>query len=83
MLKVREAILNRILETAPPMFTAAQLRIFLRALVNLDPYTLTDDVAEHFAGDNETNQQTAEEVLLSAIAGLADDKLTSFASVSR
>jgi ParB family chromosome partitioning protein len=61
------------------MFTAAQLRVFLRALVNLDPYTLTDDVAEHFAGDNENNQQTAEEILLSAIDGLTDDKLTGFA----
>jgi ParB family chromosome partitioning protein len=61
------------------MFTAAQLRVFLRALVNLDPYTLTDDVAEHFAGDNENNQQTAEDILLSTIDGLTDDKLTSFA----
>jgi ParB family chromosome partitioning protein len=58
------------------MFTAAQLRVFLRALVNLDPYTLTDDVAEHFAGDNENNQQTAEDILLSTIDGLTDDKLT-------
>ena len=41
--------------------------------------TLTDDVAEHFAGDNENNQQTAEEILLSAIDGLTDDKLTGFA----
>ena len=61
------------------MFTAAQLRVFLRALVNLDPYTLTDDVAEHFAGDNENNQQTAEDILLSTIDGLTDDKLTGFA----
>ena len=78
-LKAREATFNRILENAPPMFTAAQLRVFLRALVNLDPYTLTDDVAEHFAGDNENNQQTAEDILLSIIDGLTDDKLTGFA----
>jgi ParB family chromosome partitioning protein len=78
MLKAREATFNRILETAPPMFTAAQLRIFLRALVNLDPYTFTDYAAEHFAAD-ENNQQTAEEVLLFTIGNLADDKLTSFA----
>jgi len=79
IVKAREATFNRILENAPAMFTAAQLRVFLRALVNLDPYTLTDDVAEHFAGDNENNQQTAEEILLSAIDGLANDRLTGFA----
>jgi ParB family chromosome partitioning protein len=58
------------------IFTAAQWRAFLRALVNLDPYTFIDDVAEHFIGDNENNQQTAEEILLSTLDGLADDKLT-------
>jgi len=78
-LKAREATFNRILEYAPVVFTAAQLRVFLRALVNLDPYNLTDDVAEHFAGDNENNQLTAEDILLSTIDGLTDDKLTSFA----
>lgn len=78
MLKTRETTFNRILENAPTMFTATQLRVFLRALVNLDPYTFTDDVAEYFAGD-EYNQRTAEEILLSAIEGLADDKLTGFA----
>ncbi len=49
ILQARENTLNRILENAPPTFTAAQLRVFLRALCNLDPYTITDDVAEHFA----------------------------------
>jgi ParB family chromosome partitioning protein len=61
------------------MFNAAQLRVFLRALCNLDPYTITDDVAEHFAGDNENNQQTAEEILASALSETPDEKLTSFA----
>jgi ParB family chromosome partitioning protein len=79
ILKAREATFNRILDNAPPTFTVVQLRVFLRALVNLDPYTLTDDVAEHFAGGNENNQQTAEEILLSTIDGLTDDKLTDFA----
>ena len=79
MMKAREATFNRILENAPAMFNAAQLRVFLRALVNLDPYTFTDDVAEHFAGDNENNQQTAEEILLSTLDGLTDEKLTGFA----
>lgn len=59
--------------------TAAQLRVFLRVLINLDPYTFTDDVAEHFAAEDENNQQTAEEILLSTLNGLADDELTGFA----
>ena len=59
------------------MFSAAQLRVFLRALVNIDPYTF-DDVAENFA-DDENNQQTSEEILLSTIDGLPDDKLIGFA----
>ncbi|MDQ2835180.1 MAG: ParB/RepB/Spo0J family partition protein [Acidobacteriota bacterium] len=79
LLKTREATFNRILDNAPPMFTAAQLKVFLRALVNLDPYTFTDDVAEYFAGDDENNQHTAEQILLSTIDGLPNEKLTGFA----
>ncbi len=77
--KARTAMFDRILENAPTTFTTAQLRVFLRALVNLDPYTFTDDVAEHFAGEDENNNQTAEEILISTLDGLADDKLTGFA----
>jgi hypothetical protein len=54
-----------------------RMRVFPRALVNIDPYTF-DDVAENFA-DDEKNQQTSEEILLSTIDGLPDDKLTGFA----
>ena len=79
VLKVRQATFERILENAPPNFNAAQLRVFLRALVNLDPYTLTDDVAEHFAGHDENHQQTAEEIMASALTETPDEKLTSFA----
>jgi ParB family chromosome partitioning protein len=79
ILKARQATFERILGNAPPTFTPAQLRVFLRALVNLDPYTLTDDVAEHFAGDDEDHQQTAEEILASALTETPDEKLTSFA----
>jgi ParB family chromosome partitioning protein len=79
ILNARQTTFERILENAPPMFTATQLRVFLRALCNLDPYTITDDVAEHFAGDNENNQQTAEEILAAALAETTDEKLTSFA----
>ncbi len=79
ILRAREAIFSRILENAPPTFTPAQLRVFLRALINLDPYTLTDALAEHFASDNENNQQTAEEILATALTITPDEKLTSFA----
>jgi ParB family chromosome partitioning protein len=77
--KARTAAFERIVQNAPATFTAAQLRVLLRALVNLDPYTLTDDLAEQIAGEDENEQRTAEEVLLSAIDSLQDDKLTGFA----
>jgi ParB family chromosome partitioning protein len=75
----RNASFERILENAPVMFTAAQLRMFLTALVNVDPYDFIDDVAAYFGGDDENNRQTAEEILASTIASLPDDKLTGFA----
>jgi len=74
----RVATFDRILGNAPAVFTAAQLRVFLHALITVDPYTFADDVAEHFVGDDENNQQVAEEILLSTLHGLADDKLTGF-----
>jgi ParB family chromosome partitioning protein len=76
--KARISKFDRILERAPVMFTAAQLRVWLRALVTIDPYTF-DDVAEHLAANQENNEQTSEEILLSTIDGLPDDKLTRFA----
>ena len=77
--KARLARFERILDTAPAMFSSDQLRAFLRLLVNLDPYTFTDDVAEHFAIEHEDSDKTSEEILLTALEGLADDKLTGFA----
>jgi ParB family chromosome partitioning protein len=79
ILQVRENTLNRILENAPPTFTAAQLRVFLSALCNLDPYTITEDVADHFAEENNDHQQTPEEILAAALSETPDEKLTSFA----
>ena len=75
----RAATFERILENAPDSFTAVQLRVLLRAIVNLDPYTFADDLAEDIAADNENEQRSAEEVLLSTIDATADDKLTRFA----
>jgi ParB-like chromosome segregation protein Spo0J len=48
-------------------------------LVTLDPYTFADDVAEHFATEDENNDKSAEEILLATVDGLTDDKLTGFA----
>ena len=73
----REATFERLIADAPEAFTAAQLRMLLRALVNLDPYTFTDDLAEDLADENE--KRSTEEVLLSVIDGTADGKLVAFA----
>ena len=77
--KARSATFERILENAPESFTVTQLRVLLRAIVNLDPYTFADDLAEDIAADNQNEQRSAEEVLLSTIDATADDKLTRFA----
>ena len=79
IIRGRQATFDRILENAPAILNAAQLRVLLRALVNLDPYTFADDLAEDIAADNENEQRSAEEVLLSTIDATADDKLTRFA----
>ncbi|WP_263408843.1 ParB/RepB/Spo0J family partition protein [Terriglobus tenax] len=77
--KARMAIFDRILDQAPAMFTAAQLRVFLRLLVYIDPYSFLEDVASHFAGDDENHEQNEQETVLSALENTTDDKLTSFA----
>ena len=75
--KACAAIFERILENAPETLNAAQLRVLLRAIVNLDPYTFADDVAEDIADENDP--RSPEEVLLATIDATADDKLTRFA----
>ena len=50
--------------------------MLLRALVNLDPYTFTDDLVEEIADESE--KRGTEEVLLSVIDGTADGKLSFF-----
>src|SRR5450756_598862 len=44
--KARTATFERTFQNAPATFSATQFRVLLRALVNLDPYTFTDDLAE-------------------------------------
>jgi ParB family transcriptional regulator, chromosome partitioning protein len=77
--KDRQAMFQRILDHAPAMFSASQLRVFLHALINLDPYSFNDDVAEHFAAEDQDHNTTSEEILHAAVDALADDKLTGFA----
>jgi ParB family chromosome partitioning protein len=64
---------------APATFTAAQLRTFLRLLVQIDPYSFLEEVGSYFAGNDENTQQTDEEIILAALDSTADDKLTGFA----
>ena len=75
----RVATFDRIIAAAPASFTAPQLRVVLRAIVNLDPYTFADDLAEDIAAENENEQRSAEELLLATIDATADERLTVFA----
>ncbi len=75
--KLRVATFERIVENAPETLNSAQLRVLLRAIVNLAPYTFADDLAEDIADENE--RRSAEEVLLATIDATGDDKLTRFA----
>lgn len=75
----REKTFQRLSENAPAVFSGPQLRALLRALVNLDPYSFADDLAVEVNGDDENDQRSADEVLMTAIEGLTDDKLTGFA----
>jgi ParB family transcriptional regulator, chromosome partitioning protein len=77
--KTREATFERILDNAPATFTPAQLRTFLRLIVEIDPYSFLEEVASYFAGDDENARQTEEEIVLAALTSTADDKLTGFA----
>ena len=75
--QTRRATFERILENTPAILNSAQLRVLLRAIVNLDPYTFADDLAEDIADENE--RRSPEELLLATIAATADEKLTYFA----
>ena len=77
--ELRTATFERILDQAPAMFSVAQLRTFLRLLVHIDPYSFLEDLASHFAGNDESTQQTDEEIVLAALDNTADEKLTSLA----
>ncbi|WP_348266191.1 ParB/RepB/Spo0J family partition protein [Edaphobacter sp. DSM 109919] len=76
--KARVTTLERIIEEAPASFSPAQLRVFLRLVIHLD-YSFLEEVASHFANGDENSQQSDDEIVLAALDGTADEKLTSFA----
>jgi ParB family chromosome partitioning protein len=77
--KARVSTFERILEHAPATFSTPQMRVFLRLLIQIDPYSYLEAVAAAFANGEENAQQSDEEIVLSALEGTAEEKLTSFA----
>ncbi len=76
--KARVATFERIIEEAPASFSPAQLRVFLRLLIHLD-YSFLEEVANHYANGDENTQQSGDEIVLTALNGTADEKLTGLA----
>jgi ParB family chromosome partitioning protein len=76
--KARLTTLEHIIEHAPEVLTPPQLRTFTELLLNLSPYGLFEDAAEHFVGDHENNSKTEDEILTEALANCPDDKLMGF-----
>ena len=77
--KQREAAFERILENAPQSFTPVQLRVLLRAIIHLDPYTFSE-FAEQLASEGaETQGNNREHVLFYALDKIPDEDLSEFA----
>ena len=76
--KARFTSFERIIEQAPASFNAAQMRFFLRLLIQLD-YSFLEEVTTHFADGDEDMQQSDEEIVLAALDGTEDEKLTGLA----
>ena len=78
LLKARHTTFERITAEAPAAFNPAQLRLFLRLLIRLD-YSFLEEVANHYANGDDNAQQSDDEIVLAALDGTADEKLTGFA----
>ena len=76
--KARVATFDRIIEEAPASFNPVQMRVFLRLLIHLD-YSFLEEVASLFADRDENTQQSDDEIMLAALDGTADEKLTGLA----
>jgi ParB family chromosome partitioning protein len=66
------------LATRPSILSSTMLTATAAAPRDFTVYAF-DDVAEQLAANEENTQQTSEEILLSIIDGLQNDKLTGFA----
>jgi len=73
--KDRAETFRRILENAPATVTAPQLRVLLRAFITCDPYGQSDAVAPHYAGEDDDNNQSSEEIPLSVADRLEEVQL--------
>jgi ParB family chromosome partitioning protein len=76
--KARVATFERIVEEAPASFSPPQLRVFLRLLIHLD-YSFLEEVSTYYANGDENTQQSDDEIVLAALNGTADEKLTGLA----
>ena len=76
--RARVATFEHIIEEAPASFNPAKMRIFLRLLIHLD-YSFLEEVATHFANADENAQHSDDEIVLAALDGTADEKLTGLA----
>jgi ParB family chromosome partitioning protein len=76
--KARVTTFERIIAEAPASFNPAQMRVFLRLLIHLD-YSFLEEVATHFANGDQNAQQSDDEIVLAALDGTGDEKLTGLA----
>ncbi|WP_251106809.1 ParB/RepB/Spo0J family partition protein [Alloacidobacterium dinghuense] len=72
--KERIAALERIIENAPAVLDAVQLRFILELLIHLSPDGLFEEAAEHFVGSDESHNKCEDEILSEAMAACADNK---------
>jgi ParB family chromosome partitioning protein len=77
--KDRAETFSRILKNVPANFTAPQLRVLLRAFITCDLYGQSDVVATHYAGVDDDNNQSSEEILLSVADRLEEVQLPELA----
>ena len=77
--RARVSTFERIIEAAPSSFSPEQTRMFLRLLIHMNPYDYLENVALHFASDEENAQQSDDEVLLPALRNTEDEKLNGLA----
>lgn len=77
--KDRAETFSRILENVPATFTAPQLRVLLRAFITCDLYGQSDVVATHYAGEDDDNNQSSDEILLSVADRLEEVQLPELA----